>query len=117
MLEIEEQPAADQPADHRPQASLRGLVFVGLAVFFFSTSPVFVRWAVPFSPVVIAAGRLVVAALALGLALGASRRAVAPIGRPVRARRTVVLRFAAYGLIAALHFLCYIAALSYTTPA
>src|SRR4051812_17666097 len=57
-----------------PHSSLRGVVYVGLAVFFFSTSPVLVRWAAPLSPLVIAAGRLLVAAGALGLAVAWSRR-------------------------------------------
>jgi len=88
----------------------RGLLYVGLAVLFFSTSPVLTRWAAPLSPYEIAAGRLAVAALAI-LALMALRRE-----RP-RIARADLPRFLLFGLIAAVHFLCYIASLSYTTIA
>jgi drug/metabolite transporter (DMT)-like permease len=88
----------------------RGLLYVGLAVFFFSTSPVLTRWATPLSPYEIATGRLGVAALGI-LALMALRRE-----RPHVARADLP-RFVLFGLIAALHFLCYIASLSFTTIA
>src|SRR4051812_34987968 len=83
-------------------------------VLFFSTSPVLALWADPLSPVVKAGGRLVVAALALGLALTLERRRGASLPAPVpggavappapRTRKATVLRFGGYGLIAALHF-------------
>src|SRR4051794_4862770 len=105
----------------------RGVLLALGAVLFFSTSPVLALWADPLSPVVKAGGRLVVAALALGLALtlerrhGASSPDPAPGGAVAspapRTRQATILRFAGYGLIAALHFLCYIAALSFTSPA
>jgi drug/metabolite transporter (DMT)-like permease len=88
----------------------RGLLYVGLAVLFFSTSPVLTRWAAPLSPYEIATGRLAVAALAI-LALMAVRRE-----RP-RVARADLPRFLLFGLIAAVHFLCYIASLSFTTIA
>ena len=44
----------------------RGLLYVALAVFFFSTSPVFIVWADPIHPFVKTWGRMLVAALAVG---------------------------------------------------
>jgi drug/metabolite transporter (DMT)-like permease len=102
-----------------PQATWRGLIYVGAAVFFFSTSPVFIRWADPLNPFVKTSGRMLVAAAALGVAVLLTRRgqrATPSAGAP-RPRRQVLLRFLGYGAIAALHFLGYVAALSFTTPA
>ena len=109
--------ADTQAAVLRPPSSTRGLVYVGLAVFFFSTSPVLILWADPLHPLVKTGLRLAVAAAALGLAVLLTRRATPAATAPARPRRTVVLRFLGYGAIAALHFAGYIAALSYTTPA
>ncbi len=80
------------------------------AVVFFSTSPVLVLWAAPLSPFEITTGRLLSAAL-LVVALGRLNK------EPVLPRRSDLLRFAAFGLITALHFLCYIASLNFTTIA
>ena len=88
----------------------RGLFYVGVAVLFFSTSPVLTRWAAPLSPYEIATGRLGIAALAI-LALATLRR------QPVRLARGDVPRFILFGLIAAVHFFCYIASVGYTTIA
>jgi drug/metabolite transporter (DMT)-like permease len=79
-------------------------------VLFFSTSPVFTRWAaVTLSAFEISAGRMLSAGiLVLGLALVA-RQALPPPGDWPR--------FALYGLITAVHFGCYIASLEYTTVA
>jgi drug/metabolite transporter (DMT)-like permease len=109
--------ATTQTSVLNPQHSTRGLLYVGLAVFFFATSPVFIRWADPLDPLVKTGGRLAVAAAALGLTVLLTRRAAPAHPAPARPRRTVVLRFLGYGAIAALHFWCYIASLSYTTPA
>jgi drug/metabolite transporter (DMT)-like permease len=98
-------------------SSGRGLLYVGLAVFFFSTSPVFIRWADPLNPLVKTGLRMLVAAAALWVLVWLTRRAAPVTTAPPRPRRTVVLRFLGYGAIAALHFVCYIASLSYTTPA
>lgn len=95
----------------------RGLLYVGLAVFFFSTSPVFIRWADPLNPLVKSGLRMMVAGAALGLVVGLTRRGATAATTPRRPGRTVVTRFLGYGAIAALHFVGYIAALSYTTPA
>lgn len=99
----------------------RGLLYVGLAVAFFSTSPIFIVWADPMDPIVKTWGRMLIAAVAVGgLALLTQSRAGNPgsaVDVPPRSRRNSALRFAAYGLIAALHFLFYIASLSFTTAA
>ena len=88
----------------------RGLLYVSVAVLFFSTSPVLTRWAAPLSPYEIATGRLGIAALAI-LALATLRR------QRVRLARRDVPRFILFGLVAAVHFFCYIASVGYTTIA
>lgn len=101
-------------AEVREEASTRpswhGFLYVCLAVSFFSTSAVFVRWSAPFSSVEIAFWRLAIAAGMVGL-LGLVTRT------PLRLKRQELPRFLLYGLITALHFLFYIAALSFTTIA
>jgi drug/metabolite transporter (DMT)-like permease len=89
-------------------ASRQGLFYAVAAVFFFSTSPVLIRWAAPLPPFQIAAGRLAVAGAALYLV------------RRLRREKARVLpgdrfRFAAFGLVAGLHFFFYIASLQFTT--
>jgi drug/metabolite transporter (DMT)-like permease len=88
----------------------RGLLYVSLAVLFFSTSPILTRWAAPLSPYEIATGRLGVAALAI-LVLAVMRR------QPLRVARADLPRFLLFGFIAAVHFLCYIASIGFTTLA
>lgn len=90
--------------------SRRGLVYSGLAVLFFATSPVFVRWAGAISSTEIAFWRLAVAATAVGLTMVIRRQRWA-------VPRTQWGRFLGFGLITALHFLFYITALSFTTIA
>lgn len=97
--------AAGSASDRR-----RGALLAGLAVLFFATSPVLVRLADPLSPYEKTAGRLAVAALAL-LALMRLRR------EPFRLTRRSLPLFAGIGLIAALHFVAYVASLSFTTIA
>ena len=102
----------------------RGLLYVTLAVGILSTSPVLVIWADPIDPFTKTWGRLTIAALAVGMAAlltGRHRdrdrdrdRALLQTGRP---RMHSTVRFLAYGLIAALHFLFYIASLNFTTAA
>jgi drug/metabolite transporter (DMT)-like permease len=92
------------------QPSPAGLAFVGVGVMLFATSPVLVRYAAPLTPFQITFGRMATAGVCLMLAALATRQ---PIG-PARGEWP---RFAGYGLIAALHFLLYIAALSFTTIA
>ncbi len=90
--------------------SRRGLLLAGLAVFFFATSPVLIRWAAPASPYGIALGRLGVAA-AFVFILARLK------GTPVQAARTDWWLFAGFGLVTALHFVFYIASLSFTSIA
>lgn len=100
---------SQQPAP-QPLAERRGLYLVALAVLFFSTSPVLTRWAAhSLSAFEITTGRMLTAGVVvLGLAL--LRRETLPPPRDW-------LRFVGFGLIAALHFGCYIASLDYTTIA
>ncbi|HYP40925.1 MAG TPA: DMT family transporter [Chloroflexia bacterium] len=96
----------------------KGLIYVALAVTFFSTTPVFIVWADPMDPVVKTWGRMLVAASVVGLAAWlTTRRADAVQLESAHTRRNATIRFLAYGLIAALHFLFYIASLSFTTAA
>jgi len=87
-----------------------GIIYAVLAVFFFSTSPLFIRWAAPLSAYEIATGRLGTAAIAIFLLilLRRERYHIPREGWP---------RFMLFGLIAALHFIFYIASLMYTTIA
>ena len=96
-------------ADAR-RAERQGLAYVSIAVVFFSASPVLIRWAAEtLTPYEITFGRLSAAGvMVLGLALVRRERLPRPAEWPL---------FAAFGLIAALHFALYIASLSYTTIA
>lgn len=95
--------APAQPAWH-------GLLYVCMAVAFFSTSAVFVRWSAPFSSVEIAFWRLAIAALLVGVSGLVTRT-------PLVLKRRELPRFLLYGLVTALHFFFYIAALNFTTIA
>ena len=88
----------------------RGLFYVAFAVLFFSTTPVLIRWGEPLSPYVITWGRMLVGAMAVYCL------ATLQGNRP-RFQRTDWPKFVLYGLITALHFLFYIASLSFTTIA
>jgi len=88
----------------------QGLLYVGLAVLFFSTTPVLIRWASPLGSYEIAAWRLLIAAVALRIALWLR-------GESWSIPRHQWRRFVLYGLITGLHFLFYIASLTYTTIA
>ena len=88
----------------------RGLLYVCIAVFFFSTSPIFVRWAQPFSSFEIAFWRLAIAALLVAM-MGLFTH------QHLFLRWRQVPRFIFYGLVTALHFFFYIASLSFTTIA
>ena len=88
----------------------RGVWLAIAATLFFATSPIFTLWAAPLSPFVIAAGRLVVATLFVWLLAHRSRQPIFP-------RRADAPLFILIGLIAALHFICFIAAFSFTTIA
>src|SRR5579872_2751495 len=88
----------------------RGLLYVCCAVFFFSTSPIFIRWSQPFTSFEIAFWRLAIATLLVAI-MGIITR------QPLLLKRHEVPRFLLYGLVTALHFIFYIAALSFTTIA
>ncbi len=108
-MEHLEEPAASPPARTVKQSKI-GLLYVCIAVFFFSTSPIFVIWAKPFTPVEIAFWRLAIATLLVALmGLVTHQRLLL--------KRRELPRFAFYGLVTALHFIFYIASLSFTTIA
>jgi len=81
-----------------------------LAVFAFATSPVFVLAAAPLSAFVITFGRMAVGAIWV-IFLGRLYR------QPILPNRADRMLFVGIGLITALHFLSYIASLSFTTIA
>ena len=87
-----------------------GAWLAAAATGLFSTAPVLVLWAAPLSAFEITVGRLAVGAVAIGLLARLTRQALLP-------RRRDLPLFAAIGLITALHFICYNAALGYTTIA
>ncbi len=87
-----------------------GLLYVTLGTALFSTSSVLVRWAAPLSPFEIGFWRMVIAAATVWM-LARLR------GEALSLYRVDLPRFAVFGLVAALHFVCYIASLSFTTVA
>ncbi len=90
--------------------SRRGLLYVAIAVLFFSTTPVFIRWAGSITSYEIAFWRLLIAAVMLRLLMwGRGEKWTVP--------RMEWRLFAIFGLITALHFLFYIASLNFTTIA
>ena len=96
----------------------RGLALVAIAVLFFSTSPVLVRWAArSASSFEIAAGRLLVAGIVVsGVVLLRSRGSWgAASGRVLPASEWP--RLVLVGLVAALHFFFYAYSLEFTTIA
>src|SRR5258707_12200937 len=108
MEEIEDSVAS--PADLPAKQSKFGLLYVCLAVLFFSTSPIFIRWSKPFSSVEIAFWRLAIAALLVAI-MGLITR------QRLLLKRNELPRFLFYGLVTALHFIFYISSLSFTTIA
>ncbi|MEZ4771467.1 MAG: DMT family transporter [Caldilineales bacterium] len=88
----------------------RGLTLAGLAVLFFATAPLFVRWADPLSPYEKTVGRLAVATAAIFVLMRLR-------GERLNVGRRNLPLFAAIGLIAALHFLTYVASFNFTTIA
>lgn len=102
----EEPPAPPSPL----KQSNRGLLYVCIAVFFFSTSAIFVRWSGPFNAIEIAFWRLVIATLLVGI-MGLITH------QPLLINRKQLPRFIFYGLVTALHFIFYITSLEFTTIA
>lgn len=86
----------------------RGLWLAVLAVTCFSTGAVLTIWADPLSPYEKTAGRMLVGALTL-LVISLVR------GQAPRYRRADGIRFVFFGLVTALHFLSFMAALSFTS--
>ncbi len=87
-----------------------GLLYAVIAVLFFSTSPIFIRWAQTISSYEIAFWRLTTAALTVAaMMLFTGERWHVP--------RAEWRKFLVFGLITALHFLFYIASLAFTTIA
>jgi drug/metabolite transporter (DMT)-like permease len=80
-----------------------------LAVGFFSTSAVFVRLAAPISPYEITFWRMIFAAATVGVGLLLTPGRAGPLPRDKR--------YVGFGLIAALHFLLFVAALTFTSIA
>lgn len=87
-----------------------GLLYVAIAVFFFSTSPIFIRWADTVSPYELTFWRLTTAAMTVGVMMLIK-------GERWSVQRQAWRKFILFGLITALHFLFYIASLSFTTIA
>jgi drug/metabolite transporter (DMT)-like permease len=108
MEQIEE--TATSSSTRTVKQSKIGLLYVCIAVFFFSTSPIFVRWSKPFTSVEIAFWRLAIATLLVAV-MGLITR------QRLLLKRREVSRFAFYGLVTALHFIFYITSLSFTTIA
>ncbi len=95
---------------HQRQDARLGLLYAVIAVLFFSTSPIFIRWAQTISSYEIAFWRLTTAALTVaGMMLITGERWYVP--------RVEWRKFLLFGLITALHFLFYIASLAFTTIA
>lgn len=92
------------------QQSWTGLLYVCVAVFFFSTSAIFVRWSQPFTPFEIAFWRLAVATLFVAIMGHITHQ-------QLLLKRRELPRFVFYGLVTALHFVFYISSLSFTTIA
>jgi drug/metabolite transporter (DMT)-like permease len=91
-------------------SSRSGVLLAVAAVVMFSTSPVFVLLAAPLSPYEITVGRLAIGATLVAI-LGRLNK------QPLLPARAHLPRFALFGLIAAVHFLSYIASLNFTTIA
>ncbi len=98
------------PAATEAHRGRTGLLYVCIAVFFFGSSPVFVRWSAPFSAVEIAFWRLAIAALLVFIFGKVTHQRLL-------LRREEAPRFILYGLVTALHFFFYVASLNYTTIA
>ncbi|MFQ5575590.1 MAG: DMT family transporter [Anaerolineae bacterium] len=88
----------------------KGILLAAGAALFLSTSPIFVRWAAPLSPYEITAWRVFVAALSVGTLATTHKKwpKITCADLP---------KFLLFGLITAIHFLGYIASLSFTTIA
>ncbi|MCC6629239.1 MAG: DMT family transporter [Chloroflexi bacterium] len=102
--------AGAQPERGRPINPRLGLLLAAGAVACIAAASVFVRWAAPVSSIEIAFWRLLIAAVFV-ITLARARRV------PLRYAPADRLALAGVGLVTALHFLAYIAAVVYTTIA
>jgi drug/metabolite transporter (DMT)-like permease len=102
--------SAARPENRVTTDQRSGILYAAIAALFFSTSPIFIRWASPLSVYQVACGRLVVGSAAI-LGLAAWRR---ELRLP---RRREAGRFILYGFITAAHFVFYVAAVNFTTIA
>jgi drug/metabolite transporter (DMT)-like permease len=87
-----------------------GVIQAAAAAGFFSTGAILVRWAQDLTPVEVTSLRLLLGGLLVAAAAGAS-------GERVRLSGAEFRRLLPIGLIAAAHFLAFIASLSFTTVA
>src|SRR5437868_11291989 len=111
MAKIGQPTAKDSlPASQPVRQSKFGLLYVCVAVFFFSTSPIFVRWSKPFTAIEIAFWRLAIATLLVAV-MGIITH------QRLLLKRQEVPGFVLFGLVTALHFIFYIGSLSFTTVA
>ena len=92
-----------------------GLLYVGLAVGLFSTTPVLIRWAGALHPFEVTCLRMWIGAATVLLIAFAQARGRLRVGGRISAIEWG--RFAGWGLVAALHFVLYIASLDFTTVA
>ncbi|MBI3967770.1 MAG: DMT family transporter [Chloroflexi bacterium] len=99
--------SSDEPSQG---GRLSGLAYVIAGVGLLATSPVLTRYAAPLSPIEITFWRLAIAG-------GAVLVAASLAGQIAQLSLAAAPRFLVYGLVAALHFLTYVASLSFTTIA
>src|SRR5215467_2703494 len=109
-MEDSETPAASSLAATRVKQSWRGLLYVCVAVFFFSTSPIFVRWSAPFNAFEIDFWRFAISALLVAV-LGIITR------QRLLLKRQEIPRFIFYGFVTTPNAPSDIASLSFTTIA
>lgn len=98
------------PSTRSMQTTRQGLLYVCIAVTLFGSGSVLVLWSQPFTPIEIAFWRLAIATVMVAI-MGLLTH------QPLRLTRNQFPRFLLYGLVTALHFLFYIASLSFTTIA
>ena len=89
---------------------LTGVAQAAAATVCFSTGAILVRWASDLSPVEVTSLRMLLAAGFVGLAAWAARE-------PLRIPVAEWVRLVPIGLVASLHFLCFIASLYFTSVA
>ena len=88
----------------------RSLWLAVAAVSCFATAPVALVWAEPLTPYEKSAARMAIAAVAMGLVALLRRQ-------PLRYTRADAGKFLVFGLVTALHFLTFVAAVSFTSLA